>query len=87
MSPTNTASIPVRQRLSQTDEAALKMGWQEVTSYAAQHMEAENSLNKGTWQFDTVDAARKQAQRLAAAQWLHYTGRLNEFRTGGVFGQ
>lgn len=68
--------LPTSQRrLSRTDQDHLRMGWQQITSYAAEYMADRPDL----WAYGTIEEVRQQARRLAAAQWMYYTRRLNEF--------
>lgn len=68
-------SCSPRPILSRADEAHLQMGWQQITSIAAEYMAAAPEL----WSAPTVEEVRSQARHLAAAQWLYYTRHINEF--------
>lgn len=71
-----------RPLLSVTDEEQLRLGWQEVTSCAAEHMNIANAVKAGTWTFESVEDARQQSKRLAGAQWLFYARHINEWCGG-----
>lgn len=69
----------ITRQQQELEQASLKQGWQQLTTIAVEHMELARVDGKSVWMCDTVEEARAQARRLAAAQWQFHTRR---FGTG-----